>query len=419
MSASSLVLEIPECGLAERARTPRCVARQPILDLHGRVHAYELVFRGGMEGGGGELAEVSAAFGLGKPSELKKLTGGLLAYVKWPAEMRAEELARALAASVTVLEMPAEAGWTPERAELALEIEAAGFRLAAGDFGGAPESEALVDHAGYVKVDFGRTGPEARREALRRLQGRGVARLAGNVQTQAEYRQAREEGFTLFEGFYFCQPAAVKNRRAPVNQMLRIEILQAIQKQPMNLPKVSELVKRDGPLAFQLLRLVNSPLWAVRQEVTSIQGALLAVGEDAFRRLAMLAIATEFNGDQPAELLCMAMVRGRFCEQGAAGLDLDPFGQYLLGLLSLLPAMMGQPMSQVAPALPLNAEIREALLGAGSRTRALLGWLECLERGDWAGCDAAAEAEGLDQALLARNYVAAVTWAETALHAAG
>jgi len=81
--------------------------------------------------------------------------------------------------------------------------------------------------------------------------------------------------------------------------MLRLDILKALQQHPLNMSKVSQLVKRDGPLTYQLLRLVNSPLWGMRQNVESIEVALVAVGENAFRRIATLAIASEFNGDQP------------------------------------------------------------------------------------------------------------------------
>jgi len=147
--------------------------------------------------------------------------------------------------------------------------------------------------------------------------------------------------------------------------------------------------------------------------------ALMAVGDEAFRRIAMMAIASEFNGTQPPELLCMAMVRGRFCEVSGRTRDLDPFGQYLLGLLSLLPAMQGQAMSEVAPSLPIDDGIREALLGTKNPQRVLLGWLESYERGDWAGCDAAAQADRLNQQELAKIYVDAVAWTEEVLHSAG
>jgi len=240
--------------------------------------------------------------------------------------------------------------------------------------------------------------------------------MASNLETQKDYLKAREEGFTLFEGYWFCQPVMKRNRRPPANQMLRLEILKALQRNPLDLLKVSELVKRDGPLTYQLLRLANSPLWGLRQAVESIQAALLAVGDDAFRRIATLAIASEFNGDQPAELLCMVMIRGRFCEVAGSRHGLEAFGQYLLGLLSLLPAMQGQPMSDLVPALAVGDEIRAALMGTRNPERVLLGWLECCERGDWAGCDAAALADGLNQEELVKTYVEAVAWAEAALH---
>jgi EAL and modified HD-GYP domain-containing signal transduction protein len=198
--------------------------------------------------------------------------------------------------------------------------------------------------------------------------------------------------------------------------MMRLDILKALRQHPMDMHKVSQLVRRDGPLTYQLLRLVNSPIWGMRQKVESIEVALVAIGEDSFRRIATLAIASEFNGDQPAELLCMAILRGRICEVTASNRGLEPFGQYLLGLLSLLPAMQGQPMSEVAPTLPLSVEIIEALLGNNSPERAMLGWIENCEIGDWTACDAAAKAEGLDPRELAKLYIDAVAWTEAVLN---
>ena len=398
------------------------VSRQPILDLRGRIHAYELLFRDGTgldrngEPASSAMADTAAFFGLQKPSELKKLTGKMTAFVGCPVEALSDRLAQTLPATLTVLELPASLEISPDLIAQCQQLKALGFRFALDDFRDQPELKPLVELADYVKVDFGRTQPGERREMLEHMHGKTASMLAKSVDTQMDYRQAREEGFGLFEGYYFCQPVAMRNRRPPVNQILRIDILKALQQHPLDLRKLSQLVKRDGPLTYQLLRLVNSPVWAMRQVVDSIEVALLAVGDDAFRRIATMAIASEFNGSQPPELLCMAMVRGRFCEVAGLKRNLDPFKQYLLGLLSLLPAMQGQPMSDVAPALPLDDEIREALLGTKNPERVLLGWLENCERGDWAGCDAAAQADNLDQQELAKHYVDAVAWTEAALH---
>jgi EAL and modified HD-GYP domain-containing signal transduction protein len=129
----------------------------------------------------------------------------------------------------------------------------------------------------------------------------------------------------------------------------------------------------------------------------------------------MLAIASELNIDQPAEILRMAFIRGRFCELSAALCLQNSSEQFLLGMLSLLPAMLRVPMDKVVPSLPLREEVREALKGKTNSERALLRWLENYEQGQWATCDALALAEGIEERELVARYEQAVEWAEEAL----
>jgi EAL and modified HD-GYP domain-containing signal transduction protein len=407
-----------EAAPAELAGGLRYVARQPILDLRGRVHGYELLFRAGPEAsfrGDGDLAtrtmlDNTVIFGL------EKLTGGLSAFVNCTGESLTEDLVHILPPSMTVLEILESLEPTSSLIAACRKLKAEGFRLALDDFTWKPKFDPLVELADYVKVDFLQTGAQERQSLLRRLSGVTVALVAEKIETQEEYRQACQEGFTLFQGYYFCRPILLENRKIPANRLSHIEILQALRSDVLDLRKLTRLVKRDASLTYRLLRLVNSPMCAVRQEVRSIQSALLAVGEETFRRIATLAIASEFNADQPAEILRMAFVRGRFCELAAGLCALDPTEQYLLGMLSLLPAMMRLPMEELTPALPLRDEIREALRGTASPERILLEWLESHENGDWAACDAVAQANGLDQDELVASYAEAVVWAEAALN---
>jgi len=396
------------------------VVRRPILDLKSRVHAFKLLFRGESEPDEQDsrtMLDTAAILKLENLTEFKKLTGKLMAFVSCPWPALSEELAKTLPPALTVLEIAPVPELSPEAIAACERQKAQGFRFALDDCFSQPVAEPLWQLADYVKVDIGRSSLEERTDLFERLRGKPMVMLAKNVETKKEYLQAKEEGFTLFEGYYFCQVVAKRNSRPPANQLLRIQILEALQHQPLELKMLSQLVKRDAPLAFQLLRLVNSPLYAMRQTVKSIEGALLAVGDDAFRRLATMAIAREFNGDQPAELLSIALMRARFCEVAGAQLGLDTFGQYLLGLLSLLPAMQGQSMAEVVPSLPLSPEIREALLGTANRERALLGWLEHFECNDWDWCDAAAAADGLNQSELAKVYRDAIAWTEAGMSA--
>jgi EAL and modified HD-GYP domain-containing signal transduction protein len=395
----------------------RYLARQPIMDLRGRVHGYELLFRAGPEAafrGNGDIAtrtmlDNTVIFGL------EKLTGGLPAFVNCTRESLTEELVNVLPPSMTVLEILETLEPTPELIAACRKLKDAGFRLALDDFTWEQKFDALVELADYIKVDFSITNAQDRMALLKRLRGFPLAWVAEKVETQEEYRQACQEGFTLFQGYYFCRPMLMENRKVPANRFSHIEILQLLRNDKFELRKLTNLVKRDPSLTHRLLRLVNSPVCTVRQEVTSIHSALLVVGEDAFRRVAMLAITSELSSGQPVEILRMAFVRARFCEEAAGLCRLDATEQYLLGLLSLLPAMLRMPMADLTPSLPLRQEIRQALELTPNAERSLLSWLEFHELGDWPASDRAAEAFGLDQEKLLKIYAESVVWAEGAL----
>jgi c-di-GMP phosphodiesterase len=149
--------------------------------------------------------------------------------------------------------------------------------------------------------------------------------------------------------------------------------------------------------------------------VRSIEAAIIAVGEITFRRIVSLAVLSELNGDAPPEILHMALVRARFCETAASQCGLDSAEQYLLGMLSLVPAMLRLPIEEITPSLPLRPEICEALQGTLNPERCLLAWLECHELGDWQTCDVIAEASGLNRKKLMQCYAESAGWAVTAL----
>jgi len=421
MSTQVLPERSPAPALPEASSGLRYVARQPIMDLRSRVHGYELLFRAGPEltfRGDGDLAtrtmlDNTVIFGL------ERLTGGLPAFVNCTRESLTENLVHILPPSMTVLEILESLEPTPQLVAACRKLRCAGFRLALDDFTRKPVFEPLVELADYIKVDFALTGALERESLLKNLSGASVALVAEKIETQEEYKCACEEGFTLFQGYYFCRPVLLENRKVPANRLSHIEILQLLKADSIELKRLAQLVKRDASLTYRLLRLVNSPICAVRQEVNSIQAALLAVGEDTFRRIAMLAISSELNSDRPAEILRMAFVRGRFCELGAYLRGLDATEQYLLGLLSMLPAMLQIQMAELTPVLPLRNEVRQALEGAANAERSLLAWIEFHERGDWAASDMEAEANGFKGEELLKCYAEAVLWAEDALRYAG
>jgi EAL and modified HD-GYP domain-containing signal transduction protein len=93
----------------------------------------------------------------------------------------------------------------------------------------------------------------------------------------------------------------------------------------------------------------------------------------------------------------------------------SPAEQFMLGLLSLLDAMLEMPMETIAKSLPLRAEAKEALLGAKNRAGVPLCLIRSFESGAWE--PSAGDAPSIGEETLSRLYVEAVKWANDSIAA--
>jgi c-di-GMP phosphodiesterase len=393
----------------------RYMARQPILDSYGRVHGYELLFRAAANAvaftGDGDTAtravlNNSVIFGI------ERLSSGLPIFVNCTAEALLRGLVLVLPPDQTVLELLETLNPTAELHAACRELKKLGYRIALDDFEYAPEWEPMLDLADYVKVDLTRTTHLERLQLIQKCAGPSTKLVLERVETPAELELGKREGFHFFQGYHFCRPELMKSRSIPANRVVHLEMLHALHDDPLDVKRVGDLVKRDASLTYRLLRMVNSPLYTTSKIVGSILGALVHIGDEMFRRVAILAIACELDSACSSELLQMAFLRGRFCELAAHLMHQDPTEQYLLGILSLLPAMLKVPMENIAEALPLREEVRLALLGEGNRAGAILRWLEYYEHAEWNACEAVAQAFGFTDVSLPAIYAEALLWAE-------
>jgi EAL and modified HD-GYP domain-containing signal transduction protein len=395
----------------------RYVARQPILDLRGHIFGYELLFRSAREEyfhDDGEHAsrtmlDNTVLFGL------DKLTNNTPAFVNCTSKTLIESFVEIMPPSLTVLEILEDLEPTAELIAACRRLKAAGYRLALDDFVWRPELEPLVELADFIKIDVLKSGREERQFTISKVLNRSAMLLAEKVESQEIFGELRLEGFTLFQGYYFCRPILLEMRQIPANLLSNIEILRMLRNSPIDMDAVAATVMRNASLTYRLLRLVNSPFYALRKKVLSVKTAIVAIGEEAFRRLAFLAIACEFNSGQPTELLRMAFVRARFCELGAEAFHLDTTEQYLVGLLSLLPAMLCISMEELLPALPLRTEIHKVLIGKMVPEAILLRWIESYEQGKWKRCDELGHGNNQIKRSLNAHYLEAVLWTELAL----
>jgi EAL and modified HD-GYP domain-containing signal transduction protein len=373
------------------------------------VFGYELHFHGheqnladdGLSAASRSMLDALALFGIAR------YTSGTVGFVSCGLDVLGSNLLEGLAPAHTVLEIPPCGDVPAKLLRQCHRLKDLGFRLALKEFGPNDARACLLPLADYLKI---RTGTNGSSEWYQMGRGipQGTIAVATDVHKHDSYRRARAAGLQYFQGYYFCNPDLIPNGSLPADRALQLAILRELFKDPLDLRAIAPLVARDPSLVYRLLRFVNSPICAIQNPITSIESAIVILGDSTFRRIAMLAVQCNLSQNQSLELLRMTLVRAAFCAETAPMCGLNPDEMYLTGMLSLLPAMLRVPMETILPGMPLRAEIRAALGGADVKERCLLAWLENLEINNIAGCEEISDKYGLDKARTAAIYLKAM-----------
>ncbi len=131
--------------------------------------------------------------------------------------------------------------------------------------------------------------------------------------------------------------------------------------------------------------------------------------------IALLALAN-MRGEKPTELLIQSLVRARFCSLMSVELELpeNPPTSFLLGLFSMIDALLDQPMEIVVEKLPVGQELRDALCRKNIDSTMGLQMRACFafEEADWDQIDYIALQFELSGERLYTLYYEAMHWAQ-------
>jgi c-di-GMP-related signal transduction protein len=392
------------------------LARQPILDRHRDVFAYELLFRSGIqnscEGINLELASTSVldtSFLIG----LDKLCEGRRMFINCPREFLLRDYISLFPRDLVVVEILETIEPDEEVVEACRLLKQGGYLLALDDFVDTPAWAPLVALADFIKVDFRLTPRVEQRALAARYQARGIRLLAEKVETPEEYTEGIAMGYSLFQGYFFCRPEMMQHRDIPASKLAYLDLLRAATASEFNMQALASKIKHEASLTYKLLRYLNSAAFGLRAEIRSIPHALSLLGERELRKwIAVVSVGVMADG-KPDELMTVPLVRGRFCELLAplAGMAGHANDLFLLGLLSVMDAILDQPLDIVLAELPVRLEIKEALLARTGLYRDMLDMAIAHERADWEAISALAPRLGIKEGQIPEIYVSAVDWA--------
>jgi len=398
----------------------RYIARQPILDARERVCAYELLYRSSTANfftPGMDPAEASArtihdglfTFGL------DALIGTNRVYVNVTRESLLSGLPRVMPPDRTVVELLETVIVDDEVLAACLALKHDGYQLALDDFEPRADLERLYDLVDIIKVDFRLTQGRKERAALVECFGaRGIAMLAEKVETRQEFVEAASDGYTFFQGYFFCKPEVMQQREIPANKLGHLRFLQQLQRPELDMNALERVICQEVSLSVKLLRYLNSAAFGLRFQVTSIAHALRLLGTLRTRQWASAIAVVALAGESPLVLVVATLMRARMCEQLATGKLLGRSGDmFLVGLLSTIDVLLRRPTREVLRELPIAPDLVAAVLDGEGPLGELLGAVRAWETGLFEEAEAGLLRAGVQAGDVGKQYTDAIAWAES------
>jgi c-di-GMP-related signal transduction protein len=392
----------------------RFVARQPILTREQQVFGYELLFRDGVENFFQAKDSEAAACSTLDSSllmGLDVLCDGRRAFINCTRDLLLKDCMTLLPSGQAVVEVLE----TVEPDDLVIaaceRLKVAGYLIALDDVVTNDPRQALIPPADILKVDFARTTVDERAALVK---GNGPYRcrmLAEKVETREDFFVARDMGFVYFQGYYFRHPEVLKTREIPANRVNYLRLLEAVSQPELDLRDLERLIKSEASILYRLLRYLNSPMFAFATEVHSVRHALTILGEREVRRWIRLVALLSAGLQKGSDLVLCALVRARFCELLSPKVRHADSDLFLVGLVSLMDAILDVPMTQVLEQIPLDQDTKAVLLGGTGRLRPMYKLMLAQEAGDWEAARESANHLRVSESEVAELWWQAMKWA--------
>lgn len=394
-----------------------CLARQPILTRDEKVTGYELLFRESAE-----ETHCTSAYEAGTRSIIDTLNvmgldvvcDGRLAFINCTQGMLLNEFFLLLPADKVVVELqddvPANAGVVAACQRLKQQ----GYKLALDNCVPGDPREGLLPYVDFAKVDIRRVVPPES-AALVAKHGTKCSMLAQKVETRLQFLNAVNDGFTLFQGYFFQKPERMRARHIPANQASQLRLLKEVSAPQVDRQRVEDLIKQDASLCYRLLRYLNSPALGLASTVHSVRHAMSLLGERELVRWIRMATTLIMGQERCSDLVLSSLVRARFCELIAPKISHGTCDLFLLGMFSLMDAILEVPMGVVVEGLAFDPETKAELLGmkTGNPTpiSPVFELIVAREAGEWDVVARLAKKLNISLPFVNRSYNEAVTWA--------
>jgi EAL and modified HD-GYP domain-containing signal transduction protein len=145
----------------------------------------------------------------------------------------------------------------------------------------------------------------------------------------------------------------------PTKRVNYLRLLQAASWPELDPREIENIIKSEPSFCYRLLRYLNSATFGFACGIHSVRHALSLLGEDEVRRWLRLVALVGAGQNKTSDLVLSALMRARFCELIAPKIQLGGSDLFLMGLLSLMDAILEIPIGSVLDSVRVDREQRK------------------------------------------------------------
>jgi EAL and modified HD-GYP domain-containing signal transduction protein len=403
------------------------VARQPILDRDKNLFAYELLLRDSLENIFPEYINEDEAtakiiegleFNLG----LESLTQGSIAFINFTHDSIINGYPLLLDKEKIVVEILETAKPGKRLLAACMDLKDKGYSIALDDYEHDSTWKHFFPYVDIIKLDYSLTSEQQFQEIITALKPfPHIKLLAEKIETYAEFQHAITIGCEYYQGYFFSRPEMIKTVAFNPSQIAVVNLWSEINKAELDFKKITSIFEDDINLSFKLLRYVQSPIFKRDAAIQTIKQAILVLGIEELKRFISLLFTAQFSIGKPKALTVMALSRGRFCElmvNTTLPINSQP-SAFLIGLLSLIDAMVDGDIQELMDKLPLHQDMKDAIINRKGESANFLKLCELFEKADWENIELFCQQINVDPEQSCGLFKDALIWAEqrvTAIH---
>ncbi len=345
------------------------VARQPLFNREKEVFAYELLYRDSETNAfPGHLTDQQATgrmfFETLLFHSLDKLADHKIAFINLCTTGMIRELPNLIAPDNIVIEILERVDQIDTINNFIIDMKKKGYHFALDDYDGNEKWSLLLEKVGIIKLEV--QTPLIRTILLAKKLRRNYPKIKLLVERIEDYDtffKLKEAGIDYFQGYFFSKPEMLNLTNINPTKTVILELLNLSTQPNIDFKRVQNKVAKDLSLTTRVLKMANINCRTSSAGIGSLTQAISYLGEDKLRQFISVLAMSELGQDKPSELMKLGLVRAQYLKLMLANEHQDKADTgYLVGLLSVLDAVLDNELSNIISEFKLNQECEQALL---------------------------------------------------------